>query len=104
MPKKDVAARWRGLIHEFRSSGESVAAFCAGRGLAKPTFYEWRRRLAARDAPAAFLPVQVAPAPGAASSGGVEVVLRGGRRLRLERGFDPAVLVAALSALEGAAC
>jgi hypothetical protein len=113
MPNTVALARWRALIHEFTSSNETVAAFCERRGLARPTFYQWRRRLDATARPPApvasapraapFLPVRVASVP-AAPPGGVEVVLRGGRRLRLERGFDPAVLAAALAALEGAAC
>ena len=109
MPKRDAAARWRAVIHEFTSGGETVAAFCARHGLATPTFYQWRRRLgASKPTPALFLPVRVAstvaPPSAVTAEGGVEVVLRGGRRLRLERGFDPQVLAAALATLEGVAC
>ena len=45
-----------------------------------------------------------ASAPATALGAGVEVVLAGGRRLRLERGFDPGTLSAAVQALEGRAC
>lgn len=106
MPKTNAGARWRALIEEFTGSGESVATFCTRRGLAIPTFYQWRRRLASSEGPAPFLPVRVVGSrpPSAPVSSGVEVVLRGGRRLRLERDFDAAVLTAAVAALEGAAC
>ena len=108
MPRPSAAPRWRVLIAEHTRSGESIAAFCRHRGLKPPTFYMWRRRLSADGAtaraPAPFLPIQIAPARAPAASG-VEVVLASGRRLRLERGFDPAVLTAALAVLEeGAPC
>ncbi len=105
MRRSGSGARWGALIEEHEGSGETVAEFCVRRGLARPTFYEWRRRLKARPAPAAFVPVHVAlGARVPRGPSGVEVVLGGGRRLRLERGFDPAVLSAAVAALEGAAC
>ena len=111
MPKRDAVARWSALIQEHRSSGETVAAFCARHGVSTPTFYQWRHRLAEGAQPeplAPFLPVCVTRAPERAATvadrAGVEIVLRGGRRLRLERGFDPAVLTAAIAALEGATC
>lgn len=110
MPKGDAAARWRELLDEFTSGRESVAEFCARRGVATPTFYQWRRRLAGgapAEGRAPFIRVDVVQQRSRASTttsgGGVEVVLGGGRRLRLERGFDPAVLTAAVAALEGIA-
>ena len=110
MPRPLDVPRWRALIAEFTRSDETVAAFCRRRGLTLPTFYQWRRRLATLDAPAptpaaAFLPIRVTAAASATPpSSGVELVLKGGRRLRLERGFDPVVLGAAVAALEGAVC
>lgn len=99
-------ARWMALIAEQQGSGDSVAEFCARRGLAKPTFYEWRRRLQPaprRRSGSAFVAVHVRR-PVTATGSGVEVVLREGRRLRLERGFDREVLLAAVEALEARAC
>lgn len=113
MSSRGAEARWRALIEEYEASGETVGSFCARRGLARPTFYQWRRRLlpgADWQARAAsrlgFVPVRVVGSRAAATAdaGGVEVVLAGGRRLRLERGFDPAVLSSAMAVLEGAAC
>ncbi len=105
MPRPSTAPRWRELITEFTRSGETIAAFCRRRDLKAPTFYQWRRRLSTQGAlpraPAPFLPIEVRPPVPAGS--GVEVLLRNGRRLRLERGFDPAVLAAALAALEESA-
>ena len=91
MPRLSSASRWRELIAEFTRSGETIAAFCRRRDLKAPTFYMWRRRIstecASPRAPAPFLPIEVRPSAPAGS--GVEVLLRNGRRLRLERGFDP---------------
>jgi transposase-like protein len=108
MPRPVDVPRWRALVAEFTRGKETVAAFCRRRGLKTPTFYEWRRRLSALDAAdraPAFLPVQVTPPPATAPlASGVELVLASGRRLRVERGFDPAVLAAVVAALDGAAC
>lgn len=102
--------RWRAVVAEQEKSGESVTEYCAGRGLSRWTLYEWRRRLRAERA-RTFVPVTVVTrpaslvaAPAAGSSAGIEIVLGSGRRLRLERGFDPAALSAAVRALEARAC
>jgi transposase-like protein len=89
--------KWRGLVERQRCSGLSVAAFCARHGIAVPSLYAWRRRLAAAPA---F--VEVEEAPRTSRSGGViEVRLRGGRRLLVRREtFDCALLVEVVEALE----
>ena len=109
MPETGAEARWSALIREFRAGGETITEFCRRRGISKPSFYHWRRRLRQAAAPARsvpFLPVHVADTrpPEPPRGSGVEILLRGGRRLRLERGFDPEVLTAALAALEAAPC
>jgi len=97
---------WRTLVQQWRSSGLSVRDFCAKHGLAEPTFYAWRRTLATRDAEAMhFVPVQIVPERVAAparepASGGLELVLTGGRVLRIGPGFDAATLQRVLPLLE----
>jgi transposase len=90
---------WRRRIREWRRSGLSVRAFCAGHSLAQPSFYAWRRELAKRDAEsAAFVSVEVvADAPAADA---LEVVLDGGRTIRVVAGFDAATLRQLLAVLE----
>src|SRR6516162_6113149 len=39
---------WQEAVAAWQKSGLSVRAFCAGRGLAEPSFYSWRRELARR--------------------------------------------------------
>jgi hypothetical protein len=97
---------WREKLERFADSGQSVCGFCASQGLSQPSFYSWRRRLADGNAAAAsmarrrsapaFVPVHVA----AESSAGMEIVLRGDRRIRVCGPVDPAALVDVVSALE----
>ena len=46
---------WRRMVRQWRGSGLSVRAFCEEHGLSEPSFYAWRRTLAARDAAAVEL-------------------------------------------------
>ena len=90
---------WRRRLELWQSSGLTVAAFCARHGLATPSFYAWRRQLRQRDA-ATFVPVQVLPDE-LVPAGSVEVLLAGGRRLRVTPGFDPPTVRQLLALLEG---
>jgi hypothetical protein len=96
---------WRRMLRRFRSSGLSVREFCEQQGLAVPSFYGWRRTLAARDdAAVRFVPVQVTPGPqpltADAAAGALELVLGAGRRLRIGPGFDGPTLTRLLALLE----
>jgi len=87
------------LVERQRSSGLSVAKFCARHGIAVPSLYAWRRRLAAGSA---FVEAKVAGVSGPEPSGMVEVRLCGGRRLLVRRqSFDRELLAEVVAALEG---
>ena len=89
--------KWHELVERQRSSGLSVAKFCARHGLAVPSLYAWRRRLAAAPA---FVEAKLAVA-GTPASGVIEVRLRGGRRLLVRReSFDRELLREVVAALE----
>ena len=61
---------------------------------------QWRRLLAQRDAEqAAFIPVRLL-AESDSPNGTLEVLLAGGRRLRVAKGFDAATLRQLLAVLE----
>jgi transposase len=93
--------QWRRWMHQWQQSGLSVRAFCARHDLAEPSFYGWRRELHRRDAaPTAFVPVRVVPDEEPAAARSVEVLLAGGRRLRVAPGFDPATVRQLLAVLE----
>jgi hypothetical protein len=93
-------------MRQWRRSGLSVRAFCEKQGLSEPSFYAWRRTLAARDAAAVrFVPVQVAGEPmptttADGSAGALELVVGAGRRLRVGPGFDGPTLIRLLALLE----
>jgi transposase len=101
---------WIDRLARFSASGLSPAQFCATEGVSLPSFYAWKRRLAAdalRPAaprPAAdpgprLLPVRL-PAAGAA----VELLLPGGAVLRIPPGSDPAFVRALARALGDEPC
>jgi transposase-like protein len=97
--------RWRQQIDRQKISGLSIAAFCRRHSIAVATFYFWKRRLSEPEQGSAFVEVRPPPVNDAASSGqthrSIELCLRGGRRLRLRRGFDRQVLLDLLGVLEG---
>lgn len=105
----DAKADWWGeMIDAQRASGRTVAAYCRSRGITPSTFYAWKRRLRRATPARAFVQVQttaedtpplVEGSTGQAS--GIDVCLRGGRRLRVARGFDPDVLTELVGVLEG---
>jgi len=98
----EEGAKWRRLVSEQIASGQTVAAFCRGRGLRDWKFYDWKKRV--REAEAAkFVAVDVAAvaeqAPAVAARA-IEVRLPRGRSLVVEPGFDAGHLRALLSVLE----
>jgi len=96
---------WRQMVRQWRSSGLSVRDFCAQREISEPSFYGWRRTITQRDAEAArFVPVHVIPddklAAKGASGQGLELLLSGGRVLRIGPDFDGPTLRRLLALLE----
>jgi hypothetical protein len=100
--------QWRRWIRIWGASGLSIQAFCARQGLAQASFYYWRRELDRRDAaPTTFVPVQVVSEAAPRSSGSgtaLEVLLAGGRAVRVCRGFDATTLRQVLAVLEETPC
>ena len=93
--------QWRRWLEEWRSSGLSVRVFCERRRLSEPSFYAWRRALAKRDAERPeFVPVQVVGDEGETAGDLLELVLAGGRSVRVPAGFDAATLRRLLAVLE----
>jgi transposase len=97
---------WRDLITRWKTSGQSVAAFCAARGVSQASFYAWRKRLRAPcEQPIASTP----PAPTFAAVRvvpgiPVEVVLPTGVVIRVPAGSDPAAVARLVAALGGGPC
>jgi len=114
--------RWRRLLQQWRRSGLTGRDFCSHNSLSEPCFYFWKREIARRDqeerTPAraatgaalpsnaavmpAFVPVRLDAA--APATVGLEIVLSGGRLLRVRSGFDADELRRLLAALEAPSC
>lgn len=93
--------KWRQVLARFDASGLSAAAFCRQNAIAESSFFSWRRRLAPRLVAPAFVEAKVAAAAVAARPAcSIEVMLRGGRRVRVRRRFDRVLLAEVVAALE----
>ena len=98
---------WRDTIAAWKSSGQSVRAFCAARGITEAIFFARRRELAnceqpRRQAgpaqPPSFAAVRVIPEPSA------EVVMPSGLVVRVPIGADPAAVARLVAALGASPC
>jgi transposase len=96
---------WLDRLARFPSSGLTVAQFCAIEAVSVPSFYSWKRRLAAispdqgGDGGPRLLPVRLQPCGPA-----VELVLPTGAVLRLSPGCDLDWVRSLVTALGGAPC
>ena len=96
---KKALTKWRKLVSEQARSGQTVIAFCRERGLCRPYFFTWKKRLQ-EDTQAKFLEVQVAES--APSGDAVEIRLQNGRSLMVRPGFDSEHVRALLTLVETA--
>jgi hypothetical protein len=94
-------SKWTDRVRRWRASSLTAREFGARHGLDPRTLRWWAWKLRrSRPARPAFVEVRVPPAMPAMEPGAVEVLLRGGARLRVGAGFDPAHLRAVVAALE----
>ena len=59
---------WRAKLTAWQASGLNVRDFCRKHRLTEPSFYAWRRELAARDGTAIPKPVVISTEMGSAFS------------------------------------
>jgi hypothetical protein len=105
--KGEAEPFWRRACRQWEQSGLSQDQFCRRRGLSTWSLRWWRCELKRRDAharkderkPPVFLPVRVVE-PAAPASAALEVVLRGGRIVRVRQDFDPNLLRKLIATLE----
>ena len=99
---KKAWTKWQRLVSEQECCGQNVNAFCRERGLCRPYFFAWKKRLRENTA-MKFLEVQVTePAPSVATDSRVEIRLPNGRSLVVGRGFDVEHVRALLAVVEAA--
>jgi len=106
VPRRRSRQEVEQLVAEYESSGLSRDEFCRQRGVGLSTLDRYRTRQKRQSATGgnAFLPVEVsgrAPAPVPATVSALAVVLRGGRRIEVGRGFDTSALQQLVRVLEG---
>ena len=98
------------LVAEYEVSGMSRVEFCRQKGLSLATLARYRKRQAQGEAAATasgtrWVTVALAGASAAVESGtasGLAVMLPGGRRIEVGRGFDANTLEQLLHLLESA--
>jgi hypothetical protein len=108
------ARQWQELLGEAARSEISIREFCRRRRLKGSQFYWWQRRLrlahevgagscrsGVNGQAASFALVSE---EGGAIDAGIELVLSGGRGVRITKGFDGEALRTVLAALEPAGC
>jgi len=122
---------WRAKLTTWITSGLNIRDFCRKHRLSEPSFYSWRREIAARDDTSVARPAtppkptavprrsSARPAPRRATTPTprpsfvalrvvpdtpLEVVLRSGHVLRVPPGYDTAHLRAIVTALEAPPC
>ena len=107
-----IASRyWRAtdaeqVLEAWRRSGQSVAAFARRQGVSGVRLLRWRAQLQP-TAPPVFHPVRVVERPrpiAVAMPEPLELELRGGRRVRVQAGFDPELLEQLVRTVEGWGC
>ena len=98
-PRSRAAARqlWVQRLARFSDSGLRPAEFCAREGVSLPSFYSWKRRLAAPDPGAEHVPGEdsgprLLPVRLHDPVVPIELILPGGAVLRLGAGADEATL------------
>jgi hypothetical protein len=87
--------QWRQRIAQQETSGQSVRAYCRGRGLPEHAFYGWRQRLRKENTPVRFALVETKPAAEPVVT--IELLLASGDRLRIPQ--DAATLKLVLGVL-----
>jgi hypothetical protein len=104
---ESAQVKWRRIIGEQRSSGQTVAAFCRQRSVPQSSLFMWKRRLGSKPRrafpPASFVAVKAIKEKAVGDCAGrpMELCLGHDRRLVVRRGFDRQLLLEVVAALEG---
>jgi hypothetical protein len=109
MTKQKEKPEWVRVAEEYEASGWTQREFAEQRGMKLSTLQSWvyrrrRQESAAPEARMRLLPVEVTAAPGVGASGGVEVVLASGERVRFAAGTEVQYVARLLAALERRGC
>ena len=101
---RELERRWRQRMKRWHSSGRSVREFCEAESVPQSAFYFWRRTLTERaderEVPRAGTRPQFVPVRVTHVSSAIEVMTTTGRVVRVQAGFDAALLRSVLAAVE----
>jgi hypothetical protein len=89
---------WREIVERHRASGLSMAAFCRRESIRASLFYAWNRRLREEGASSGFVEAKLVGQR--RSFRGIQIRLRGGRRLIVAGGFDHLLLAEVVAVME----
>lgn len=97
---------WRKAVEQQQASGLPVIAWCREHTVNASQFFFWRRELTRRDAEqtVSFVPVHVSDHSLAEQASRIEIVLAGGRCIRISGRVDRQMLADVLAVMEGQAC
>jgi transposase len=99
--------RWVERFDRFRSSGQTIAQFCAAEGVSEPSFYVWKRTLTAAGispVPSATAPTLVPIRLTPPHTTPIELALPSGTVVRFPADIHPQMIVTILRGLEERPC
>ena|SRR5580698_825809 len=107
--REALAQEWRERLDDFAESEMTVQEWCDFNRLSLHQYYYWRRRLAFANPQKAasphFLAVEVMETPPLPISPPAGIRIRiAGAEIQVERGFDPLMLRAIVTALSTPSC
>ena len=109
-PRRDPTAprrQWAERLERFRRSGLTVTQFCDAEGVSTPSFYVWKRTLAADThavaPPPTVVPIRLTPSPPPPTAV-IELALPGGAVVRFPVDIRADLLVAVLRGVEDRPC
>jgi len=90
------------IVAEVEVAGASVSQVARRHGVHASLLFRWRRDLKAKPGAQCFMPMLLPPpeAPAPAKPSTIEIVIAGGRTVRVGADFDTAALVRIIAALE----
>jgi transposase-like protein len=109
-PERRTPEQWGELVQDYEASGQSQRAFCAERGIGQSSLRYWKRRLEQKSGPEGapiaqgprLVPVKLVEDASVPADSGLAVVMPGGVRVEIARGFDAPTLACVLATLEAA--
>ncbi len=96
--RPEVRRRWMARLAAFRRSGLTICEFCRRECVSEPSFYQWRRRLAALSQPGNAADRPARPGhPASSRAASVAMNERSGKAAEATPAFFPVVLRGAVS-------